>query len=401
MKRIKKIILALLAILVVVQVPFIYRRYLIGNRAEKVAQIQSQRKPKTDPNYVEYKGNIHVHTSLGGHSTGGFDELIAAANANDLDFVVMTEHYSESYDTAAMTLNGIYGKTLFLGGNEIDTADSDRFFMLPGGADAAGFRFEHTGGVLSKIHSEKGLAVIAYPEKFKTWDSAFDGIEVFNLKTMAKRANPLTLIFDALWSGYSYPALMFADHLKRPDVNLQQFDEISKARRISMFGGTDGHSNIGIHLFGTETGGKLLNIKIDPYDVTFRIVRMHILLPKDVALNRESLIEAIRQGNYFTGFDAFGDTTGFSFVATSGVETTQQGGEVVFSEGLSLKASSPVTARTVILKNGEKFGEQAETDEFSVKPDGPGVYRVEIYQDALGETGSMMPWIVSNPIYVR
>ena len=88
-------------------------------------------------------------------------------------------------------------------------------------------------------------------------------------------------------------------------------------------------------------------------------------------------------------------------MATSGVETTQQGGEVVFSEGLSLKASSPVTARTVIFKNGEKFGEQAETDEFSVKPDGPGVYRVEIYQDALGETGSMMPWIVSNPIYVR
>ena len=55
----------------------------------------------------------------------------------------------------------------------------------------------------------------------------------------------------------------------------------------------------------------------------------------------------------------------------------------------------------VFYKNGEKFGEQADTAEFVVKPDGPGVYRVELYQDALGDTASKMPWIVSNPIYVR
>lgn len=391
----------MLAILAVVQIPFIYRRYAFGKRFDQIAAIQSQRRAAADPNFAEYKGNIHVHTSLGGHSTGGFDELIAAANSNGLDFVVMTEHYSENYDTAALTLNGVFGKTLFVGGNEIDTADSDRFFMLPGGKDAAGFRFEHTDNVLSKIHSGKGLAVIAYPEKFKSWGSGFDGIEVFNLKTMAKSANPVTLVLDALWSGYSYPDLMFADHLRRPDTNLKQFDEISRTRRISMFGGTDGHSNIGLHVFGTDTGGKLLNIKIDPYETTFRIVRMHILLPKDVPLTRESLIDAIGKGNYFTGFDAFGDTTGFRFVGTAGSEIVQQGGEAAYSDGLLLKISSPVAVRMVIFKNGEKWSEQADVADYAIKPDGAGVYRVELYQDALGETGSKMPWIVSNPIYVR
>jgi hypothetical protein len=194
---------------------------------------------------------------------------------------------------------------------------------------------------------------------------------------------------------------MFADHLRRPDTNLKQFDEISRTRRISMFGGTDGHSNIGLHVFGTDTGGKLLNIKIDPYETTFRIVRMHILLPKDVPLTRESLIDAIGKGNYFTGFDAFGDTTGFRFVGTAGSEIVQQGGEASYSDGLLLKISSPVAVRMVIFKNGEKWSEQADVADYAIKPDGAGVYRVELYQDALGETGSKMPWIVSNPIYVR
>ena len=54
--------------------------------------------------FAEYTGVMHVHTFLGGHSTGTFEELIAGANANDLDFVVMTEHYDSNYDTSALTL---------------------------------------------------------------------------------------------------------------------------------------------------------------------------------------------------------------------------------------------------------------------------------------------------------
>jgi len=36
-----------------------------------------------------------------------------------------------------------------------------------------------------------------------------------------------------------------------------------------------------------------------------------------------------------------------------------------------------------------------------VPADGPGVYRVEVYREDLGEPFSKMPWIMSNPIYVR
>src|SRR5687767_6786084 len=167
MKIIKRILLVFLVLLILAQIPFIYRRYQTGKLAEKIAQFDSQRTTYTDPNFKEYKGIIHAHTSLGGHSTGTFDELIAAANANDLDFVLMTEHISDTIDTAALTLNGVYGKTLFVGGNELDTADGDRFLMVPGSADAAALRHMPTNAVLEKLHTEGRLALITYPEKFK------------------------------------------------------------------------------------------------------------------------------------------------------------------------------------------------------------------------------------------
>src|SRR3982750_4064685 len=221
MKMLKRILLVLLAVLLLVQIPFIYRRYQTGKLAGRIAELNGQRINREDAKYKEYKGIIHAHTSLGGHSTGGFDELINAANANDLDFVLMTEHYSDAYDTSALTLNGVYGKTLFIGGNEIDTADADRFFMTPGSSEAASLRSMPTYAVLEKLHSENRLALITYPEKFKSWDSNFDGDEVFSLHTAAKNANPFIAFFDLIWSYPAYPELTFMSYFGRPDTNLQ------------------------------------------------------------------------------------------------------------------------------------------------------------------------------------
>src|SRR5688500_19505805 len=101
----------------------------------------------------------------------------------------MTEHISDTIDTAALTLNGVYGKTLFVGGNEIDTKDGDRFLLIPGGGEAAKARMSGTTAFLDAAHRENKLAMITYPEKFKSWDSQFDGIEVFSLHTAAKQMN--------------------------------------------------------------------------------------------------------------------------------------------------------------------------------------------------------------------
>ena len=400
-KLIKRILLGLLVLLVLAQIPFIYRRYQTGKLADKIVQAQAGRAVPPSPEFSEYKGIIHAHTSLGGHSTGTFDELINAANANGLDFVVMTEHYSDQYDTAALTLNGTYGKTLFVGGNEIDTADGDRFLMVPGGGDAAGLRKMPTGAVLEKLHGEGRLAFITYPEKFRSWDSDFDGDEVFSLHTNAKKMNPFTALFDLVWSYPAYPALTFATYFNRPDENLAKFDQVAAKRKVVFTAGTDAHSNIGFHLFGDDAGNKLINIKIDPYNTTFQLVRVHVLIDRNEPLTRESLVEALKNGHSFIGFDVLGDTSGFRFYAENGAQSCIMGGDLALSAGVKLRAASPVPARFVLFRDGEKISESTTATEMSADADRPGTYRVEVYQDALGAPFDKMPWIISDPIYLR
>src|SRR3981081_2370119 len=107
MKRWKKLLLILLLIALLSQIPFAYRRYKLGRLNAAIQQLNSQRVVTgINTDLVEYKGVIHVHSFLGGHSTGNFEEIIAAAKSNQLNFVVMTEHTSENFNTAALTLKG-------------------------------------------------------------------------------------------------------------------------------------------------------------------------------------------------------------------------------------------------------------------------------------------------------
>ena len=404
MKLPKKILIFLFIVLIAIQAAFVYRRYKFGQLRVKVDEIakSSQALPKpTNTNFNEFKGIIHAHTGLGGHSTGRFEELIDASNSNDLDFVVMTEHFSPQFDTSALTLNGVYGKTLFIGGNEIDTSDADRFLMIPGSAEAPGLAKMPTKLVMEKLHAENRLALVTYPERLNSWDANYDGVEVFNLHTAAKQVNPFVAFFDLLWSGSSYSELVFAANFRRPDENLTKYDAIAANRKVSLFAGTDAHSNIGFHIFGDDAGHKLIDLKLDRYATMFGIVRTHIQLAKDKSLTHDNLIDVVKQGRYFVGLDMIGDTSGFLFTAGSGVETKQMGDEVPLSSAAKLNVFSPASAHILIFKNGAKFAEEFGVTQLSAKPDSPGTYRVEVYQNALGAPFDSMPWIISNPIYVR
>ena len=402
-KTLKRIFLLFLVIVVLAQIPFVYRRIQTGRLAQKLNAEQSaaQTKPPRTDGFDEYKGVIHVHTSLGGHSTGHFDELTAAATANDLDFVVMTEHVSNSYDSAALTLNGVYGKTLFVGGNEGTTADGDRMMVVPGGADVAGLHMLPTKAAFEKTHADNKLVFVAYPESYKTWDAYFDGAEVFSVSTNSRKINPFLAFFDLIWSFPSYPELTIASYFKRPDANLQKFDEVATNRPVSLFAGLCAHSNIGYSLFSDDAGNKPIGFKIDPYEMIFRLARLHVVIKKGEPLTRESLVETFKKGNFFTGFDVIGDSSGFSFTTKDGDATKTMGDEITLSPETKLTASAPQPARFVVFKNGERFFEQADTTEIAVNITERAAYRVEVYRDSLGSPYDKMPWIISNPIYVR
>lgn len=402
MKIVRKIVFVVLAVLVAVQVPFVYRRYQIGQLGNRIDhRLKGSVDRQTIPGFAEYKGVMHVHTFLGGHSTGTFEELIAGANANDLDFVVMTEHYDSNYDTSALTLNGTYGKTLFINGQEVDTNDGGRFLLLPGSAESPSFNQLDSKTFLDKVHSEGRIAINNYPERNRSGIAGFDGIEAYSLHINLKQSNIFTMVGDVLWSFGSYPEATIATYLRPNRQYLETYDRIASEQRLLLTAGADAHSNKGYYLIADDEGNKHLGFKLDPYETVFRIVRMHVLLESGTPLTRESVIEALRRGRAFVGFDVLGDSSGFRFWAENGTETRIMGDEIASGPGLRLSATTPGTSRIVVLRNGAKIAEFPDVTEISLNVTEPGTYRVEAYLDQLGGPFDQAPWIMSNPIYVR
>jgi hypothetical protein len=161
--------------------------------------------------------------------------------------------------------------------------------------------------------------------------------------------------------------------------------------------GNDAHSNVGLSL-NDATGEQLIGLRLDPYERSFRTVRTHVLIKKDLALSRESLLDALSHGHCYLSFDLFNDASGFDFRIRDADKI--MGDEAPWISQLRFQVQSPLPARIVMLKKGDVIDQKSGTiAEFS--PDGPGVYRVELYLDSLPAPVKGQPWVISNPIYVR
>jgi hypothetical protein len=410
MTRVKKSLLIVLALLLLTQIPFAYRRYKLGRLNAVIQVVNSSRKPPDNSSafdFLEYQGVIHVHSFLGGHSTGTFQEIIEAAKANNLDFVIMTEHVESEFDTSAMTLSGTHGSTLFINGNEVDTASGDHLLSIPGDVSLTGFTKLSTNDAGANARARGALSIIAYPEQFNGSTENLDGVEVYNVFTNARRINRLVAFFDALWSHHSYPDLLFANYFRRPEESLRKWDEMLAHKKLVATAGNDSHSNIGITL-NDSSGNELLGFKLDPYKTSFHLVRVHVLTPGTfhgpgarIPLKSERLIEALRQGHCFIGFDLFGDTSGFRFTASNASGTRIQGDEIPFQNDTRLRVTLPVSSRLRIFRNGGILWDENGVNEKDFKITERGVYRVEAYLPQLGSPVGEQPWIVSNPIFVR
>jgi len=400
LKRRRKILIVVLGLVVLSQLPFAYRRYRLARLEKAIQQLESQRVPPAESEYVDYQGVIHVHSSLGGHSTGTFAELIAAAKANQLDFVIMTEHPQAEFDTSAMTLSGVHAGVLFLNGNEVATASGDRLLLIPGNSSAASASSQSTSEVVDQQKGSGGLAFVTYPAESENWRSTrVDGVEAYNLFTNARQYNAFVAVFDSLWSYRGSADLMFANFFARPAKNLGRWDKaMSGGHRLVAIAGNDAHSNVGVSV-NDASGKQWLGVKLDPYERSFHTVRTHVLIKKDVGLTRESLLEAISRGHCYVSFDLFGNGKGFSFAA-SGTEQKIMGDEIAFADGLRLTASAPLAVRFVLFKDGDVIDQASGPKaEFSVTS--KGFYRVEAYLDSLPAPVTGEPWILSNSIYIR
>src|SRR5947209_13858886 len=404
MKRWKKVALIALALFLLFQIPFIYRRIRLGQLSRAIQQMNSERVVnQTESAYTDYKGVIHVHSSLGGHSTGNLSDIIQAASRNNLSFVVMTEHPSDLMDTSARSLKGFHAGVLFINGNEVSTASHDRFLLVPGSADAATANTIGSEQVLNTQKTRGGLSFIAYPQEFQSWDANdYDGIEVYNLFTNTKKINYFVTFFDGLWSYWNYPDLMFARFYEKPSDDLKRWDELirTKNRRVVAIAGNDAHANVGFRV-GDLTGKELIGLHLDPYERSFHLVRNHVLIEKEKPLASDTLLAALASGHCYIAFDIFGDPSGFTFTAENSQDKRIMGDEIELLDGVRFVITTPVNARVLLIKDGQVIRDEDGTSRKEYAVTERGAYRVEVYLTQLGSLVKDKPWIISNPIYIR
>ncbi|HLL77170.1 MAG TPA: CehA/McbA family metallohydrolase [Pyrinomonadaceae bacterium] len=424
MRRLVKVLLALLVVVAVSQTPFAYRRYQLGRLDATIRQLDASRRATDDAGYDDYRGVLHVHSFLGGHSAGRFEEIVAGARANGLAFVVMSEHPSPHFDTRALTLSGTRDGVLFLPGSETSEDARDRLLTFGGEARQNGSdetkppdnpaasnngRLTTDNGQsplqsqIDRAKAEGRLVFVAHPERFSGWQAVekFDGMEVYNLHADAAHARPLTLLFDGLWSYRTYPHLLWTRFHEAPTENLRRWDELTtKGRRVVAVAGNDAHANVGISLQRLD-GEALFEIRLDPYERSFRVVRTHALLPRGQQLTEETLSAALSAGHAYVAFDVLCDSTGFRLTASNGSQQALMGDEITLGDkNVRLRAATPVASRVVLIRDGQKVGEKEGTAaEWDVAE--RGVYRVECYLPQLPDPLSRKPWIISNPVYVR
>jgi hypothetical protein len=127
-------------------------------------------------------------------------------------------------------------------------------------------------------------------------------------------------------------------------------------------------------------------------------VRLHVLIEENKPLDETSLIEAIRAGHCFIGFDFLGDSSGFAFEAENPPRVQWiQGDEIYLQPDAKLRIQSPIPGRVMIFKDGSVFLDENGITSKEIPIKDRGVYRAEVYLPQLGNR----LWIISNPIYVR
>jgi hypothetical protein len=347
----------------------------------------------------DLSGVLHVHSTYS-DGTGTVPEIAAAAGANALDFVLLTDH-----DTLAARDRGEEGwhdGVLVLVGEEVSPRRENHYlaFDLERPIDHAGLT---PAGIVERVNEEGGFGFLSHPfskgsERFRRggegmpWRDlecdGYTGLELWSFVTdTAERVNSIR----ELVSFIAAPG-RFIDH--PPNRNLRLWDEICARRRCVALGGIDAHQ-VGIRVRGR------VPLRLMAYKRSFRYLRTHLLSEKPLAgvldRDRAAVYDALRAGRAYLAVDSLAPASGFRFWAEGPEERRVEMGDETEAAEWVLRARTPGPARIVIVRDGEPVAETrgSELEHWTEKP---GVYRVEAY---LEKHGRERTWVLSNPVYVR
>ncbi|MBI4343159.1 MAG: CehA/McbA family metallohydrolase [Candidatus Omnitrophica bacterium] len=329
--------------------------------------------------YRDYVGVMHIHTVYS-DGAGTFEEIARIANSQRLDYLVVTDH--NTLKPLRDGKQGWHGMTLVLVGTEISTRDGH--YLALNVTEEIDRNKLDTQRIIDEVNRQGGLGFIAHPYfKKRRWTDwsvhGMVGIEAYNAAHDTLDENRLRLV---MWTFGVPVEPFYASILDRPYDPLSKWDEmIARHGRLTGIGASDAHEV------------RVLGLKIAPYEIMFRLIRTHVLIPSETLTDR-GVYEALRQGHVYLSIELFAEAKGFSFSAQQGDRVVGiMGDEIPWQPDLYLAVSLPAPAQLTLLRDGHPVASMTG-QRWTLPVAQPGTYRVE----AMRHT---KPWIFSNPIYVR
>ena len=404
-----------------------HRFWTYPHNAEALARIEVSRHPRLrEDSRQDLRGVFHSHTLLSHDSMIQPAAIVRAAKLAGIDFIFLTDHPAKPPKQVPPELNGEFEGVTLIPGVETSRGMLAWFFDTTSVDNEAKLADEITA-----VQEQGGVTAVCHPDEPRPWDDLppFTAMEIYNLHADAKKSNfSITYrLSENFWSGPKYPMQMYHGLFRDPAEYLAIFDRLDQKRRIVAIAGNDAHQNNGLRLIvsangtllltdtgpykgkplaeyknwlakhyaqGHATGETLWRWDIDLYERSLHFVNTHLLATGKSPAELRAALEA---GHAYVAFDSLVTATGFDFFYRSDDGDWIMGDEATFSSSGVFTASMPAEGRLLLKRNGVIVAEE-HGSELRYAPKQPGVYRVEGYLEV---EGRMVPWIYSNPIYLR
>lgn len=408
----------------------LYHRFVSFPREAAAWQaLRAQRQPVAyTAGWNEYRGILHSHSHFSHDSEVTFEEILRALNVAKLDFICLSDHAVEGRADFDWQWRGIHDGKLFIPGFEMKEG------MMPFGVASGVVLSNRTDAAIlaQQIVTNGGVLFYAHPEEPREWSRPeLTGMEIYNLHVDFKRRRGELggLLPDVLLNLRAYPDHLYHLAFNRPTEFLQRWDDLNRTRHITGIAGNDCHQNVGVRgiytaadtiriedtspqtlkefklnwltrplarmFFGPlEPDRKLFHVQLDPYERSARFVNTHVLAR---GLTELAILDSLRAGRVFIGFDMIADSSSFRWYANDPLGLAVMGETFAFCNETRLHAQSPLPCRFTIVKDGNVVHQQ-EGRVLEWTPPGPGKYRVEAELKVRDE---WVPWVYANPIQLQ
>lgn len=410
--------------------PALYRHWVrFPREVTSLAALEVHRQPVTvKSGWTEYRGIVHSHSLLSHDCEVSFERILEVLRETGRDFICLSDHATEGRAEFGRQWRGLHEGKLFIPGYEMR-----RGWMPFGVASGTVLRNDMDSDTLARrIVEGGGLLFYAHPEEPREWDRPeLVGMEIYNIHADFKDEprGLFGLLPDLIVNQRRFPEQVFRRLFDRPTANLERWDALNRTRPVVGVAGNDCHQNTGLRAtvtpagtlriedtspetlaeirlnwltrpfarlcFGPlEPGRMLFHLQLDPYDRMARFVTTHVLARE---LTEPAILEALKAGRVFIGFDHLLDSSGFLWLAEGPGGPVVMGEALTFSRDVRLRGAAPHPCRFRVIKDGDVMFEHDGRD-LEYVPTGPGNYRVEA---ELRLAGQWVPWVYANPIRLR